>query len=102
VALNVENFHDLLTAADQMRDLDIEWGAGPGKHGIGQAMYLYVHDPGSGHRVELYSGGHLIFDPDWEPLEWSPLQEWGGTWYGHTLDTGPGGSFLTTTPSAGL
>jgi catechol 2,3-dioxygenase len=102
LALNVENFHDVLTAADQMRDLDIEWGAGPGKHGIGQAMYLYVHDPGSGHRIELYSGGYLIFDPDWQPLEWSPRQEWGGTWYGHTLDTGPGGSFLTTTPSNGL
>lgn len=29
-AVTIENFHDLLTAADQMRDLDIEWGAGPG------------------------------------------------------------------------
>jgi catechol 2,3-dioxygenase-like lactoylglutathione lyase family enzyme len=102
IAFNFENFHDLLTAADVMRDLDIEWGAGPGKHGIGQAMYLYVHDPGSGHRVELYSGGHLIFDPDWHELEWNPTMEWGATWYGHSLDTGPGGSFLTTTPSAGL
>lgn len=102
VAFNIENFHDLLTAADQMRDLDIEWGAGPGKHGIGQAMYLYVHDPGSGHRVELYSGGYLIFDPDWETLEWTPDIEYGATWYGHSLDTGPGGSFLSTSPSAGL
>ena len=102
VAFNIENFHDLLTAADQMRDLDIEWGAGPGKHGIGQAMYLYVHDPGSGHRIELYSGGYLIFDPDWEPLEWTPNMEFGATWYGHSLDVGPGGSFLSTTPSAGL
>ncbi len=52
VAFNLENYHDVLTAADQMADLDIEWGVGPGKHGIGQAMYLYVHDPGSDHRVE--------------------------------------------------
>lgn len=102
IAFNIENFHDILRAADEMRDLDIEWGAGPGKHGIGQAMYLYIHDPGSGHRVELYSGSYLIFDPDWTPLEWTPDMKLGGTWYGHTLDTGPGGSFLSTTPSVGL
>lgn len=103
VAFNVENFHDILTAADQIRDLDIAYGAGPGKHGIGQAMYLYVHDPGSGHRVELYSGGYLIFDPDWEALEWKlPELEFGQTWYGDVLDVGPGGAFLSTSPSAGL
>lgn len=103
VAFNVENFHDILTAADEIRDLDIAYGAGPGKHGIGQAMYLYVHDPGSGHRIELYSGGYLIFDPDWEALEWKlPELEYGQTWYGDVLDVGPGGSFLSTSPSAGL
>ncbi|KAA9163674.1 catechol 1,2-dioxygenase [Amycolatopsis acidicola] len=103
VAFNVENFHDVLTAADEIRDLDIAYGAGPGKHGIGQAMYLYVHDPGSGHRIELYSGGYLIFDPDWAALEWKlPELEWGQTWYGDVLDVGPGGSFLSTSPSAGL
>jgi catechol 2,3-dioxygenase len=103
VAFNVENFHDILTAADEIRDLDIAYGAGPGKHGIGQAMYLYIHDPGSGHRIELYSGGYLIFDPNWEALEWKlPELEWGQTWYGDVLDVGPGGSFLSTSPSAGL
>ncbi|GAA5149061.1 VOC family protein [Pseudonocardia eucalypti] len=103
VAFNVENFHDILTAADQIRDLDIAYGAGPGKHGIGQAMYLYVHDPGSGHRIELYSGGYLIFDPAWEALEWKlPELEYGQTWYGDVLDVGPGGTFLSTSPSAGL
>ncbi|MBE9373292.1 VOC family protein [Saccharopolyspora sp. HNM0983] len=103
VAFNVENFHDILTAADEIRDLDIAYGAGPGKHGIGQAMYLYVHDPGSGHRIELYSGGYLIFDPTWEALEWKlPELAYGQTWYGDVLDVGPGGSFLPTSPSAGL
>lgn len=103
VAFNVENFHDILTAADQIRDLDIAYGAGPGKHGIGQAMYLYIHDPGSGHRIELYSGGYHIFDPDWEALEWKlPELEFGQTWYGDVLDVGPGGAFLSTSPSAGL
>ncbi|MGW2824284.1 VOC family protein [Streptomyces sp. NPDC001443] len=103
VAFNVENFHDVLRAADEIRDLDIAYGHGPGKHGIGQAMYLYVHDPGSGHRIELYSGGYHIFDPDWRALEWKlPELEFGQTWYGDVLDVGPGGQFLSTSPSAGL
>lgn len=103
VAFNIENYHDILRAADEIRDLDISYGHGPGKHGIGQAMYLYIHDPGSGHRVELYSGGYLIMDPDWQALEWKvPELQYGQTWYGDVLDVGPGAGFLTTSPSAGL
>ncbi len=103
VAFNIENYHDILRAADEINDLDITYGHGPGKHGIGQAMYLYIHDPGSGIRIELYSGGYLIFDPDWQAIEWKiPELMYGQTWYGEALDVGPGGAFLTTTPSAGL
>ncbi|MEV5835159.1 VOC family protein [Nocardia sp. NPDC052112] len=103
IAFNIENYHDILRAADEIRDLEIDYGHGPGKHGIGQAMYLYIHDPGSGHRVELYSGGYLIMDPDWQALEWKvPELQYGQTWYGDVLDVGPGAGFLTTSPSAGL
>lgn len=103
VAFNLENFHDSLTAADILKDLDVSFSAGPGKHGIGQAMYLYVHDPGSDHRVELYSGGYLIFDPDWEALEWKPEDfPEGLTWYGDPIDTRPGSRGRDTTGSAGL
>jgi catechol 2,3-dioxygenase len=103
VAFNLENYHDVLTAADQIRDLDIAYGVGPGKHGVGQAMYLYVHDPGSDHRVELYSGGYHIFDPDWEPVEWAvPDIPHGMTWYGDGIDVTPGSRGRQTTPSAGL
>jgi catechol 2,3-dioxygenase len=102
VAFNLENFHDVLTAADQIRDLDIEFGVGPGKHGIGQAMYLYVHDPGSDHRIELYSGGYQIFEPDWEPIEWHTNLERALTWYGDMIDMTAGSRGRETTPSAGL
>mgnify|MGYP006137620203 CR=1 FL=1 len=54
-ALALPGVRHVLTAADRISDLDVEWGVGPGKHGVGQAMYLYVHDPGSDHRIELYS-----------------------------------------------
>lgn len=103
VAFNLENYHDVLTAADRIRDLDISYGVGPGKHGIGQAMYLYIHDPGSDHRIELYSGGYLVFDPDWEPIEWKgPDIPHGMTWYGEAIDITPGSRGRQTTPSAGL
>lgn len=103
VAFNLENYHDVLTAADQIRDLDISYGVGPGKHGVGQAMYLYIHDPGSDHRVELYSGGYHVFDPDWEPVEWAvPDIPHGMTWYGEAIDIAPGSRGRQTTPSAGL
>lgn len=103
VAFNLESFSDALTAADILRDLDVSYGAGPGKHGIGQAMYLYVHDPGSDHRVELYSGGYLILDPDWEAIEWKPVDfPEGLTWYGDPIDTTPGSRGRDTTGSAGL
>lgn len=103
VAFNLENFSDALTAADVLADLDVQIGVGPGKHGIGQAMYLYVFDPGSGHRVELYAGGYLIFDPDWRAPEWSPVDfPEGLTWYGDPIDTKPGSSGRKTTGTAGL
>ncbi|WP_204365548.1 VOC family protein [Microbacterium sp. B19] len=63
LAFNLESFSDALTAADVLADLDVEIGVGPGKHGIGQAMYLYVFDPGSGHRVEIYAGGTTSSTP---------------------------------------
>ncbi len=103
VAFSIENFHDMLTAADQLKDLGIQIDAGPGKHGIGQAMYLYLRDPGSGHRIELYSGGREFFEPDWEPIEWKADNPIGLTWYGDLPSVDPQTSpYVTTTPSAGL
>jgi catechol 2,3-dioxygenase len=103
VAFNLENHSDSLVAADILADSDVKIGIGPAKHGIAQAMYLYVFDPGSGHRVELFAGGYQIFDPDWEPIEWQkenfPL---GMTWYGEPIDTTPGSEGRKTTGSAGL
>ena len=65
-----DNAQDILRAADILKENGIEF-IGPGKHGISQAMYVYAIDPGSGVRVELFSNGYLIFEPDWEPIEWT-------------------------------
>ena len=65
-----DNAQDILRAADILKENEIDF-VGPGKHGISQAMYVYVRDPGSGIRVELFSNGYLILDPDWEPIKWT-------------------------------
>lgn len=104
VAFNLENLHDVLTAVDQLRDLGIQIDAGPGKHGAGQAMYLYVRDPGSNYRIELYSGGYPFLEPDQPTHVWE-MPEFGHamTWYGDFPDVNPESStYLETMDTAGL
>jgi catechol 2,3-dioxygenase len=60
----------LSDAAEMMRENGITIEAGPGKHGIAQALFMYVIEPG-GNRVELFGdSGYLIFDPAWKPVTW--------------------------------
>jgi catechol 2,3-dioxygenase len=53
----------LSDAAEMMCENGITIEAGPGKHGIAQALFMYVFEPG-GNRVELFGdSGYLVFDP---------------------------------------
>lgn len=70
IAYWLDNSQDLLRAADILCENEVGF-VGPGKHGISQAMYIYVKDPGSGLRVEIFTNSYLIFEPDWEPIKWS-------------------------------
>lgn len=70
IAYYLESVEDLFDAADIFSEHGIDTDGTPGQHAITQAKFLYVKDPGSGHRVELYTGGYLIFDPDWDPIAW--------------------------------
>lgn len=59
---------------NDLADLCIEYGipieAGPLKHGVSQALCMYIIEPG-GNRIELFGdSGYLIFEPDWEPRVW--------------------------------
>jgi catechol 2,3-dioxygenase len=76
----------LADAAEMMRENGIKIDAGPGKHGISQALFLYVFEPG-GNRVELFGdSGYLIFDPAWQPVIWREENvELGGVFYGGGL-----------------
>lgn len=70
VAYYLKSRGDLFRAADILKDREVPLAGGPGQHGISQANYLYYLEP-SGHEVEIFSGGYLIFEPDWEPVTWT-------------------------------
>jgi catechol 2,3-dioxygenase len=86
----------LMDIADVLVENGIEIEAGPGKHGISQAYFMYVFEPG-GNRVELFGdNGYLIFDPDWEPVTWREENlDKGIIWYGSPL---PAEYFMYGTP----
>jgi len=55
---------------------------GPGRHGISNALFLYLRDP-DGHRIETYTSDYMTVDPDFEPIRWDihdprRQQLWGG------------------------
>ncbi|MED4601959.1 catechol 2,3-dioxygenase [Paenibacillus validus] len=82
--------------SDILVENNIRIDAGPGKHGVSQAYFLYVFEPG-GNRVELFGdAGYLIFDPAWKPIMWQEEDlEKGIIWYGSQL---PQEFFMYGTP----
>lgn len=57
---------------------------GPGRHGVGNAFYLYLRDP-DGHRVELYTSDYWTGDPDFEPIRWSAADEQRRSFWAHEV-----------------
>lgn len=74
IAYYVDSAEELLRAATILVEHGgrLEWG--PGKHGTSGATFLYFFEP-SGHRIEIWTGGMLIFSPDWEPIRWDQESE---------------------------
>jgi catechol 2,3-dioxygenase-like lactoylglutathione lyase family enzyme len=68
VAFWVDSREDVLRTADLYREAGLEIEYGPGKHGVGENLFLYVREPG-GMRVELFSGGYMLYAPDIFPFE---------------------------------
>ncbi len=81
---------------DVFSERGIKIEAGPGKHGISQALFMYVYEPG-GNRVELFGdSGYLIFDPAWKCRTWTEQNlEKGIIFYGSPV---PQEFFLYGTP----
>lgn len=72
--------HFAYTVADKNRIIDIcdivgsanigiTIERGPGRHGIGNALFVYFRDP-DGHRIELFDSHYQMIDLNFEPLRW--------------------------------
>ena len=61
---------NLFDVSELLVEADYEIEVSPIKHGVSQALCMYVYEPG-GNRIELFGdSGYLIFDPSWETVEW--------------------------------
>jgi catechol 2,3-dioxygenase len=87
LAFFVDTREELLRAADLMLDADVPIEAAPSKHAVAQGMFLYVYEPG-GNRVELTTGTHFIYDPEYEPVAWTEAERTRGqAWGVKTVET---------------
>lgn len=76
--LDVLRACDLLAGAGRHQAIE----RGPGRHGISNALFLYVRDP-DGHRIEIYTGDYLTADPDRPAIRWSIDDPRRQTFWGH-------------------
>jgi catechol 2,3-dioxygenase len=81
IAFFVDQREDVLRAADIFLEHGIVMESGPHKHAIQQTFFLYTWEPG-GNRVEICSGGFLIFAPDHEAVVWSQAERSKGQAWG--------------------
>ncbi len=81
LAFWVDTREECLRAADIWLDAAVPIEAAPSKHAIAQGFFLYGIEPG-GNRVEVTSGGRLIYAPDepcvvWTEADRAKGQAWG-------------------------
>jgi catechol 2,3-dioxygenase len=80
----LDNREDILRAADIFLEHGIVIETGPSKHAVTHGFFLYCFEPG-GNRIEVFSGGYLIFAPDWEPIVWTQAERAKGQAWGLRL-----------------
>ena len=95
VAFWVDTREECLRAADIWLDAGVPIEAAPSKHAIAAGMFLYGIEPG-GNRVEVTSGGRLVYAPDEPCVVWTEADRARGQAWGvrtvesfHTYGTPP-------------
>jgi catechol 2,3-dioxygenase len=70
-AYTVPEVRDLIHACDVAASMGCasRMERGPGRHGIGNALFVYFRDP-DGHRIELFNTHYQTIDPDDPPIRW--------------------------------
>lgn len=69
VALEVQGWESYRVVCDHLASLGHGVEYGPGRHGPGHNLFVYLRDPSSGLRVELFADMAQV-DEDHEPLTW--------------------------------
>ena len=87
VAFWVDTREECLRAADLFLEHGVHIEAAPSKHGIAQGFFLYGYEPG-GNRVEVTTGGYLVYDPQQPTVVWTEAErKLGQAWRVKTVDT---------------
>jgi catechol 2,3-dioxygenase len=83
VAYTTPDTHTLIRACDIAGELGYgpRVERGPGRHGPGHALYVYMRDP-DGHRVELFTTHYQAMDIEDEPVRWDVTDPGFGTPWG--------------------
>ncbi len=71
VAYHTPEIANVVHGADVMASLGLAetMDRAPGRHGIGNAFFIYYRDP-DGHRVETFTSHYNVIDIDHEPTRW--------------------------------
>ena len=71
VAYHTPEIANVVHGADVMASLGLAetMDRAPGRHGIGNAFFIYYRDP-DGHRVETFTSHYNVIDVDHEPTRW--------------------------------
>ncbi len=90
-AFFLDEWNDVLKAADIMAKNDVKVDVTPQRHGITRGYTIYFFDP-SGNRNETFAGLGYLAQPDMPPVTWTEDQLWRGIFY-HTGEEA--GAFTT-------
>ncbi|MCW2309277.1 catechol 2,3-dioxygenase [Rhodobium gokarnense] len=91
VAFFLDEWNDVLKAADIMAKRKVKMDVTPQRHGITRGYTIYFFDP-SGNRNETFAGLGYLAQPDMPPITWTEENLWRGIFY-HTGEEA--GAFTT-------
>jgi catechol 2,3-dioxygenase len=87
LSFSVDTNEGIWRAANLFVDQKVPIEFAPSKHAIQQTYFVYVMEPG-GNRIEISSGGYLVFDPDHEVITWTEAERARGqAWGNKTVDS---------------
>jgi catechol 2,3-dioxygenase-like lactoylglutathione lyase family enzyme len=86
IGMEVSGWHAYQPILDHLDSAGYKIEYGPGRHRPGRSLFVYVCDPSSGLRIELFADMVHINDPDAPAIGWEPgdrltttLNTWGPT-----------------------